>query len=78
MRCRFSGPGRGRSPPTRTGWWTDTLNIGPGEIYQVTFVADNPGLWMDHCHNFKHAADGMIMHLGYVGTSPYLGSARPE
>jgi FtsP/CotA-like multicopper oxidase with cupredoxin domain len=59
---------------TATGspWWTDTLNVKPGEILTMAFRADNPGLWMDHCHNQRHAAQGMVMHLGYIGvTTPY-------
>ena len=24
--------------------------------YDIAFVADNPGIWMDHCHNLPHAA----------------------
>ncbi|MCM3627955.1 multicopper oxidase family protein [Paenibacillus glycanilyticus] len=58
-------------------WWTDTLDTAPGEVYEVAFVADNPGLWMDHCHNLAHAAAGMTMHLMYEGiTSPYtVGTA---
>ena len=27
---------------------------------------------MDHCHNLKHAAQGLVAHLMYSGvTSPY-------
>lgn len=53
-------------------WWSDTLDVLPGEVYQVAFLADNPGLWMDHCHNLQHAAAGMTMHLMYDGvTSPF-------
>ncbi|MEV6596328.1 multicopper oxidase domain-containing protein [Actinoplanes sp. NPDC051346] len=50
-------------------WWTDTLNVAPGESYEITFTADNPGVWMDHCHNFEHAAEGMLWHLAYTGVS---------
>ena len=63
-----------RNGTTATGspWWTDTLNVAPGEIYDVAFVADNPGVWMDHCHDLSHAADGFVMHLEYEGVStPY-------
>lgn len=58
-------------------WWTDTLEIRPGDEYVIAFKADNPGIWMDHCHNLQHANKGMIMHLAYIGvTEPYLaGSA---
>jgi hypothetical protein len=35
-------------------------------------VADNPGVWMDHCHNLPHAAQGLVAHLMYAGlTQPY-------
>jgi FtsP/CotA-like multicopper oxidase with cupredoxin domain len=53
-------------------WWTDTLDVDPGERYDVAFRADNPGLWMDHCHNLTHAAAGLTMHLAYEGVwTPY-------
>jgi FtsP/CotA-like multicopper oxidase with cupredoxin domain len=50
-------------------WWVDTLNVKAGETYEVAFRADNPGLWMDHCHNLRHAADGLTTHLVYVGVA---------
>jgi FtsP/CotA-like multicopper oxidase with cupredoxin domain len=63
---------RNGKPATGSPWWTDTLNVKPGEIYELAFRADNPGIWMDHCHNLQHAATGMVMHLAYEGvTSPY-------
>ena len=53
-------------------WWSDTLNVEPGERYDVAFRADNPGIWMDHCHNLRHAADGLTMHVAYMGvTTPF-------
>jgi FtsP/CotA-like multicopper oxidase with cupredoxin domain len=70
-------------PSSGSPWWSDTLNVLPGESYVVAFRADNPGIWMDHCHNLPHAAEGLTMHLVYAGvTTPYLvGSEadnRPE
>ncbi|WP_230202473.1 multicopper oxidase family protein [Paenibacillus ihumii] len=53
-----------------TPWLTDTLNVLPGESYEVAFIADNPGMWMDHCHNLDHAATGMILHLMYDNVLP--------
>ncbi|MCD9022196.1 multicopper oxidase family protein [Cohnella silvisoli] len=59
-------------PVTGSPWYSDTLDVKPGDTYEVGFVADNPGLWMDHCHNLTHAAVGMSMHLMYEGvTTPY-------
>ena len=58
---------------TGSPWSSDTLNAAPGERYVVQFRADNPGVWMAHCHNLEHAAQGFVMHLGYSGvTTPYL------
>jgi FtsP/CotA-like multicopper oxidase with cupredoxin domain len=62
-------------PVTGSPWWTDTLNVAPGESYEISFTADNPGIWMDHCHNFKHAAGGMLWHLAYTG---FASSAHPD
>ena len=57
---------------TGSPWWTDTLNVAPHERYEIAFRADNPGIWMDHCHNLAHAAEGLTMHLAYEGvTTPY-------
>ena len=53
--------------------WLDTVLVEPGEIYEVAFRADNPGIWMDHCHVLEHAAWGMSMHLMYHNvTTPYM------
>jgi FtsP/CotA-like multicopper oxidase with cupredoxin domain len=54
---------------TGSPWWTDTLSVEPNERYELAFRANNPGLWMDHCHNLKHAADGLTMHLVYAGVA---------
>jgi FtsP/CotA-like multicopper oxidase with cupredoxin domain len=59
-------------PLSGSPWWSDTLNVAPGEEFRVAFRADNPGLWMDHCHNLSHAADGLTMHVAYAGvTTPF-------
>jgi len=68
---------------TGSPWWVDSLNVATDETYDVAFAANNPGIWMDHCHNLKHAADGMVAHLMYEGfDTPYriAGPAdnRPE
>ena len=58
--------------PSGSPWWTDTLDVHPGERFDVAFRADNPGIWMDHCHNLRHASEGFVMHLMYEGvTTPY-------
>ncbi|QZY30863.1 multicopper oxidase family protein [Nocardioides coralli] len=58
---------RDGEPATGSPWWTDSLEVGVGEAYEVAVLADNPGIWMDHCHNLTHAAEGLVAHLMYDG-----------
>jgi FtsP/CotA-like multicopper oxidase with cupredoxin domain len=34
--------------------------VAPGERVEVALVADNPGLWMLHCHVLEHQGSGMM------------------
>lgn len=43
----------------------DTAIVLPNATLAVDFDADNPGLWMIHCHNVYHAEAGMMTALGY-------------
>jgi FtsP/CotA-like multicopper oxidase with cupredoxin domain len=36
-------------------WKCDTLNIAPGERYDVIVNCNNPGTWAFHCHILPHA-----------------------
>ena len=57
---------------TGSPWWVDSLEVEDGETYEIAFEADNPGIWMDHCHNLPHAAQGLVAHLVYEGiTEPF-------
>ncbi|MEV6971803.1 multicopper oxidase family protein, partial [Hamadaea sp. NPDC051192] len=46
--------------------WLDSFDVRPGEVWEVTFKADNPGMWANHCHNLAHAEQGMLLHLMYA------------
>lgn len=64
---------RDGQPATGSPWWVDSLDVDVGESYDIVFLADNPGIWMDHCHNLPHAVDGLMTHLSYEGVStPFL------
>ena len=64
---------RDGQPATGSPWWVDSLKVRDGETYDIAFVADNPGVWMDHCHNLPHAAEGLLAHLMYIGYStPFM------
>ncbi|MEV7604977.1 multicopper oxidase family protein [Paenarthrobacter sp. NPDC089322] len=61
----------------------DTVDVLPGEVWELLLKAHNPGIWMDHCHNLDHAAEGMMMMLKYEGvSSPFVHGGhsrnRPE
>jgi FtsP/CotA-like multicopper oxidase with cupredoxin domain len=56
---------------------TDTVLVGPYETWDVAFKADNPGIWMLHCHILEHAAAGMSMTINYEGIyTPYTMGSR--
>lgn len=75
---------RNGEPVRGSSLWLDTFDVRPGEVWTVLLRADNPGIWMAHCHNLEHATEGMVVHLTYQGVAtPYqLGGGaadnRPE
>jgi FtsP/CotA-like multicopper oxidase with cupredoxin domain len=65
-------------PATGSPWWMDSLDVLNNETFDIAFVANNPGIWLDHCHQLKHAAQGMVAHLMYEGVStPYRIGGDP-
>ncbi|MFI6598524.1 multicopper oxidase family protein [Nonomuraea sp. NPDC050536] len=61
--------------------WMDSFDVAPGEVWVVALHADNPGVWLAHCHELTHAAEGMTLHLAYEGVgSRYAlgGHNHPE
>lgn len=41
--------------PQPQPWECDTLNVAPGERWDVLVNCDNPGVWAFHCHILSHA-----------------------
>ena len=55
-------------------WKCDTLNIAPGERWDVLVKANNPGTWAFHCHILPHAESehgmfGMVTALVVKGAT---------
>ncbi len=50
----------------RTGLRKDTVILRPMQVMYLELQADNPGLWMTHCHNLYHAESGMMATLAYL------------
>ncbi|MGO9349759.1 MAG: multicopper oxidase family protein [Mycobacterium sp.] len=53
-------------PDGSPGARKDTVVVLPKQKIDAALVADNPGLWMLHCHNTYHAFAGMQTRLDYV------------
>jgi plastocyanin len=60
----------GNPIPEGMEWTKDTVLIGPAERYDLEFTANNPGVWMFHCHIEHHMANGMMTVLQYEGEVP--------
>ena len=41
--------------PLESPQWEDTVNVAPGERYSVLVQAEDPGVWVLHCHILTHA-----------------------
>ncbi|MFG1869318.1 multicopper oxidase family protein [Micromonospora arborensis] len=54
---------RDGKPAAGSPLWLDSFDVRPGEVWEVAFRADNPGMWANHCHNLAHADAGMTLHL---------------
>lgn len=56
----------------------NTINIAPGETYDVIFTADNPGNWPLHCHLPHHTAGKDGKEGGMLTVVNYEGVALPD
>jgi FtsP/CotA-like multicopper oxidase with cupredoxin domain len=57
---------RNGRPATGSPLWLDSFDVRPGDVWKIAFLADNPGVWANHCHNLAHADEGMTLHLMYA------------
>jgi len=44
----------GETVPASARFLADTVNVGPGQRYDVVWRARRPGKWMIHCHTPSH------------------------
>lgn len=50
----------------RQGVRKDTVIVKPRSAVPVDLIADNPGVWLLHCHNGYHSESGMMTQLQYT------------
>ncbi len=53
-------------PDGSRGARKDTVSVLTKQKVTVELTADNPGVWMLHCHNTYHQAAGMMTRLDYT------------
>lgn len=49
-------------------FYKNTINVAPGETWDIEFVANNPGNWAFHCHKPHHTSNGHGSNLGGMFT----------
>jgi FtsP/CotA-like multicopper oxidase with cupredoxin domain len=50
----------GNPVPRKGQWVKDTVNVGPGERYDVLWEAREPGKWLLHCHIAHHTTNNNV------------------
>ena len=53
-------------PDQGQGVRKDTVIVLPRTTVPVDLIADNPGVWLLHCHNGYHSESGMMTRLQYT------------
>ena len=53
-------------PDGSPGARKDTAIVLPKQQVSAALIADNPGIWMLHCHNTYHQEAGMMTSLNYT------------
>jgi FtsP/CotA-like multicopper oxidase with cupredoxin domain len=55
----------GQTLPATARYQADTLNVAPGQRYDVIWTARTPGKWLIHCHIAHHTTNNNVeMHGG--------------
>jgi manganese oxidase len=45
----------------------NTVPVNPGELIDIEFIADNPGVWVFHCHVLHHVTNDNVEPGGLIG-----------
>jgi FtsP/CotA-like multicopper oxidase with cupredoxin domain len=57
----------GETLPPGGRFLADTVNIAPGQRYDVLWKARNPGRWLIHCHIGHHTTNNNVETNGGGG-----------
>jgi len=57
----------GQTLPPSARYFADTVNVGPGQRYDVIWKARQPGKWLIHCHIGHHTTNNNVEMRGGGG-----------
>ena len=57
----------GETLPETARYLADTVNVGPGQRYDVVWTARKPGKWLVHCHIPHHTSNNNVEQKGGGG-----------
>ncbi|TPM51730.1 DUF4396 domain-containing protein [Mesorhizobium sp. B2-2-3] len=57
----------GETIPPAARFLADTINVGPGQRYDVVWTARRPGKWLIHCHIPHHTTNNNVEQKGGGG-----------
>lgn len=57
----------GETIPPSARFLADTVNVGPGQRYDVIWTAQRPGKWLIHCHIPHHTTNNNVEEKGGGG-----------
>ncbi|ESY68097.1 MULTISPECIES: DUF4396 domain-containing protein [Mesorhizobium] len=57
----------GETIPAAARFLADTINVGPGQRYDVVWKAQRPGKWLIHCHIPHHTTNNNVEDKGGGG-----------
>ena len=60
----------GQSLPPPARFLADTLNVAPGQRYDVIWTARRPGKWLIHCHIGHHTTNNNVEERHLAATLP--------
>ena len=62
----------GEQLPDAAKFMADTVNVGPGQRYDVIWTARKPGKWLVHCHIPHHTTNNNVEQKGAGGLTLIL------
>jgi FtsP/CotA-like multicopper oxidase with cupredoxin domain len=63
--------------PATARYFADTINVGPGQRWDVIWRARRPGKWLLHCHIPHHTTNNNVEQKGGGGLTMILEVAEP-